>query len=156
MKIKKITIKNFRLFAPDIAFEVNDIKIPDQKNEGSGLTVFVGENGCGKTTLLNAMALPLLSYKADSFSINDFNDPTQKTSIEILAENVFDVAGTMPNSTFRSKGLLFEAGVRARGNKAYLSSIVVSDQKFIKPDGEEKPKDGSPDLRIRVFRRICG
>lgn len=156
MKIKKITIENFRLFAPNTAFEVDNINIPDQTNEGSGLTVFVGENGCGKTTLLNAMALPLLSYKADSFSINDFNDPDQKTSIKIYAENDFTVAGTMPNASFQSKGFLFEASIRARGNKAYLSSIVVSDQKFIKPDGQEKPNDGSPDLRINVNNPFKG
>ena len=156
MKIKRITIKNFRLFAPDTAFEVDNINIPDQEDEGSGLTVFVGENGCGKTSLLDAMALPLLSYKADSFSINDFNDPLQKTFIEIFAENDFTVAGTMPKGSFQSKGFLFEAGVRARGNKAYLSSIVVSDQKFIKPDGQEKPKDGSPDLRVSVNNPFKG
>lgn len=156
MKIKKITIKNFRLFVPDTAFEVDNINIPDQENEGSGLTAFVGENGCGKTSLLDAMALPLLSYKADGFSINDFNDPAQKTSIEILSENEFTVAGTMPRGSFQSKGFLFEAGVRARENKAYLSSIVVSDQRFIKADGQEKPKDGSPDLRVSVNNPFKG
>ena len=155
MKIKKITIENFRLFVPSTVFEVDDINIPDQKNKGSGLTVFVGENGCGKTTLLNAMALPLLSYKADSFSINDFNDPDQKTYIKIYAENDFTVDGTMPNASFQSKGFLFEAGVRGRSNKAYLSSIVVSDQRFIKAI-QEKPKDGSPDLRVNVNNPFKG
>jgi len=106
--------------------------------------------------LLEAMALPLLSYKADNFSINDFNDPNQKTSIKIFAENDFTVDGTMPKGAFQAKGFLFEAGVRARGNKAYLSSIVVSDQRFIKPDGQEKPKDGSPDLRVNVNNPFKG
>lgn len=156
MKIKKIAIKNFRLFEPDKVFEVDNINIPDYENEGSGLTVFVGENGCGKTSLLDAMAFPLLSYKADSFSINDFNDPTQKTSIEILSQNNFTVAGTMPRGYFHSKGFLFEAGVRARDNKTYLSSIVVSDQRFIKADGQDKPKDGSPDLRVNVNNPFKG
>jgi hypothetical protein len=44
--------------------------------------------------------------------------------------------------------------VRTRGKKAYLSSIVVSDQLFIK-DGT-KPKDGSPDLRASVNNPFTG
>jgi len=75
MFIKKITAQNFRLFSASKVFEVDEINIPDSINEGSGLTAFVGENGCGKTSLLDVMALPLLSYKADSFSLNDFNNP---------------------------------------------------------------------------------
>ena len=156
MKIKKIAIKNFRLFESDNTFEVDNINIPDQQNMGSGITVFVGENGCGKTSLLDALALPLLSYKADNFSINDFNNPNEKTLIEIFSDSYFSVDGTMPKGSFNSKGFLFEAGIRARDNKAYLSSIVVSDQKFIKADGQEKPKDGSPDLRVNVNNPFKG
>jgi len=62
MFVKKIIAQNFRLFSADKVFEVNEINIPDSTNEGTGLTVFVGENGCGKTSLLDAIALPLLSY----------------------------------------------------------------------------------------------
>jgi len=156
MKIKKIVIKNFRLFETDNAFEVDNINTPDQQNMGSGITVFVGENGCGKTSLLDAMALPLLSYKAENFSINDFNDPNKKTLIEVFSDTDFSVDGTMPRGSFNSKGFLFEAGIRSRDNKAYLSSIVVSDQKFIKADGQEKPKDGSPDLRVNVNNPFKG
>ena len=48
MFIKKITIKNFRLFPSDKDFEIDNINTPDGTNEGSGLNVFVGENGSGK------------------------------------------------------------------------------------------------------------
>ncbi len=156
MLIQKVIIKNFRLFESENPFEVDNINIPDTKSEGSGLTVFVGENGCGKTSLLDAMALPILSYKAENFSYIDFNDPKDRTIIEVFAENNFSVDGTMPKGSFKSKGFLFEARIRARETKAYLSSIVVSDQKFIKADGEEKPKDGSPDLRINVNNPFKG
>jgi len=71
MFIKKITIQNFRLFKDDEVFEIDNLNIPDN-TEGSGLNLFVGENGCGKTSLLDAFALPLLSYKAEGFSSNDF------------------------------------------------------------------------------------
>ena len=48
MYIKKITVKNFRLFPSDTEFEIDDINAPDNINAGSGLNVFVGENGSGK------------------------------------------------------------------------------------------------------------
>lgn len=156
MFIKKVTIKNYRLFDSDQQFAIEDQNIPDGQNDGSGLMVFVGENGCGKTALLDAIALPLLSYKADSFTFHDLNDPEQKAHIEVLASADFTVDGTMPKGSFKAKGFSFEAGVRARDSKTYLSSVVVSDQKYIRADGENKPKDGSPDLRVSVNNPFKG
>jgi len=156
MFIKKLSIKNYRLFSFDQVFEIDNINIPDSTNEGSGITAFVGENGCGKTSLLEAMSLPLLNYKAEGFNINDFNAPNEKTHIEIFADKNFTVDGTMPRGTFQAKGFAFEAGIRERVNKSYLSSIVVSDQKFIRADGVNKPKDGNPDLRVNVNNPFKG
>ncbi|MFH1745157.1 MAG: AAA family ATPase [bacterium] len=149
MFIKKITIKNFRLFPSEKDFEIDNLNIPDN-NEGSGLNLFVGENGCGKTSLLEAFALPLLPYKANGFSLSDFFDPNEKTNIQIFSRQDFDFDGTMPNAKYKGKGFSFEAGIRARDNKSYLSSIVVSDQKYLKADNQDKPKDNSPDLRVSV------
>jgi len=156
MKIKKIEIHNFRLFDSD-GIQIDNINIPNENDEGSGLTVFIGENGCGKTTILDAIALPLLSYKAESFSIRDFNKPEEKSLINLYTDTNFTFKSTMPNSTqYYGKGFLFDAGIRARSNKTYLSSIVVQDQRFIRADGEVKPKDGSPDLRINVNNPYSG
>lgn len=151
MFIKKITIQNFRLFKNGETFEVDNLNIPDN-TEGSGLNLFVGENGCGKTSLLDAFALPLLSYKADSFSLGDFFDPTEKAIIQVFSHANFDFKGTTPNqkTPYKGKGFSFEAGIRSRENKSYLSSIVVNDQKYIRADGETKPEDGKPDLRVVV------
>jgi predicted ATP-dependent endonuclease of OLD family len=156
MFIKKLSIQNFRLFPADKEFVVDDINVPDNSNDGSGLTVFVGENGCGKTSLLDAISLPLLEYKTENFSIQDFFNPNKKTNIEILSEKNFEVSGTMPRGKFYSKGFSFEANVRSRDNKTYLSSLVVNDQKFIKADGCDKPKDSSPDLRVNVNNPFKG
>ena len=156
MFIKKVTAKNFRLFTAGQQFVVDDINAPDYTNQGSGLTVFVGENGCGKTALLDAIALPLLSYKADGFSLQDFENPKEKVLIEVLASGNFQVMGTMPKGSFQSKGFSFEAGVRSRDNRAYLSSVVVHDQKFIRADGTDKPVDNSPDLRVNVNNPFKG
>ncbi len=156
MFVKKIKIKNFRLFGNERQFEVDDFNVPNDKDNGSGLTVFVGENACGKSSLLDAIALPLLSYKADGFSLDDLNDPNYSSFIEVIANAGFKVDGTMPNSSFNAKGFSFEGKIRLRGSKAYLSSLVVSDQKYIKADGENKPLDTSPDLRVNVNNPFKG
>lgn len=156
MFIKSVTVQNFRLFPNESPFVVDSISMPDATTEGSGLTLFVGENGCGKTALLDAIALSLLSYKADNFTFHDFNDPRHKVHIEVLACGNFKVDGTMPKGEFQAKGFAFEAGVRARDSRSYLSSVVVSDQKFVRADGEDKPKDNSPDLRVNVNNPFKG
>ena len=93
MFISKVQIKNFKLFKTEDNFEIDNLNIPDSENIGSGLTVVVGENGCGKSTIMEAIALTLLEYKADSFNINDMNDPNIETEITIHADNTFKVKG---------------------------------------------------------------
>ncbi len=148
MFIKKIGLKNFRIFKN--TFKIADFNVPDGANPGSGLNVIVGENGCGKTAILDALALPILEYKAESISIDDFCDVDQDIIVKIISEQDFEYAGTMPKSKYKGKGFEFEAKIRSRENKTYLSSIVVTDQRFIRADGETKPEDGMPDLRLRV------
>jgi len=155
MFIKKITIKNFRLFPSDKDFGIDNINTPDGTNEGSGLNVFVGENGSGKTALLDAFALPILEYKTENFGVDNFNDTSKKIEINIYSKEEFEVDGTMPKGSFKAKGFLFEAGIRSKESKAYLSSIVVNDQKFIRVDSA-KPKDNSPDLRVSVNNPFKG
>lgn len=150
MFIKSIHIKNFRLFSDDSYFEIMDLNIPDGQHQGSGLTIFVGENGCGKSSLLDAFALPYVSYKADSFSLADINNPENKVEINILTNEVYTYKGTMPRVEYKGKGFSFHGGVRTRGNRGFLSSMVVTDQKYIKADGEAKPDDNAPDLRLSV------
>ena len=155
MFISKIEISNFRLFGADPVFSIADFNIPDGDTPGSGINVFVGENGSGKTTLLDAISLPLLEYKSDSFSLDDVNDPQQATTISIYSERAFSVKGTMPKAEFNALGFTFKARVRSRSAGSYLSSIIVSDQLFIK-ENPEKPADGSPDLRVSVNNPFSG
>lgn len=67
MWISRITIKNFRLFSLDNDFVIENINTPDGTNNGSGLNVFVGKNGSGKTAIFDALALPILEYKTEIF-----------------------------------------------------------------------------------------
>ena len=152
MFISKMNIKNYRLFEN---FTIDSLNIPDKINEGSGLNVFVGENGCGKTSLLESLALPMLEFKSDSLSVGDMNNPNEEILINIFADKKFEVAGAMPNTKFEAEGFYFTGKVRDRGNKSYLSSLIVSDQRFIKSD-PNKPKDNSPDLRVSVNNPFTG
>ena len=155
MFISKIEVTNFRLFPAGDIFTISGLNIPDGETPGSGINVFVGENGAGKTTLLDAISLPLLEYKSDSFSLEDMNDPEQPTTVNVLSSIAFSVKGTMPKSDFNALGFMFKARVRSRSAGNYLSSIVVSDQLFIK-ENPEKPADGSPDLRVNVNNPFSG
>mgnify|MGYP000636853793 CR=1 FL=1 len=154
--IKSIQIKNYRLFPADTQFEIDDLNIPDGSTQGSGLSIFVGENGCGKSTLLDALALPYVSFKADSFSLNDLNDPTNDCEIEVLMGENFSYKATMPKVEYKGKGFSFKGGLRKQGSRQFFSSTTVTDQKFIKADGENNPKDNSPDLRLSVNNPWAG
>ena len=114
MFISKVQIKNYRLFKKEDNFNIKNFNIPDNQNLGSGLTVIVGENGCGKTSVLEAIALTLLEYKTDSFNINDMNDPNNETEITIDANNSFKVKGIFPNTEFEAKGFKFIGKTRER------------------------------------------
>ncbi len=155
MFISKIEISNYRLFDAGSVFSIAEFNIPDGDTPGSGINVFVGENSSGKTTLLDAIALTLLEYKSDSFSIDDVNDPQQETIINVYSEEAFSVKGTMPKNEFNALGFTFKAHIRSRSTGTYLSSIIVSDQLFIK-ENPEKPADGSPDLRVNVNNPFSG
>lgn len=148
MFINSIKITNFRLFPSGKIFEVNNINSPDGINNGSGLNVFVGENGSGKTALLDALSLPILEYKTDNFSVSDLNNTREESLIEVYSKDDFSVQKTIKGS-FQAKGFIFKAKFRARDIKAYLSSIITSDRKFIQSDGESIDED-SPDLRMSV------
>jgi AAA15 family ATPase/GTPase len=149
MFIKALQIKNYKLFPATGFFELSDFNIPDG-NEGSGLTILVGENGCGKTTMLDALAMPYVSYKAETLTLNDINNPAEKVEINIFTHENYTYKGTMPNANYIGKGFSFSGGIRTKGSRTYLSSMIVTDQKYIKADGEKKPKDNAPDLRLAV------
>lgn len=153
MFLRDLIINNYRLF--DSEFKITNFSIPDKTNEGTGLTLIVGENGCGKTTILDSIALSMLEYKGDSFDIHDFNSINNEVVIKFLANEEFNVKGTMPKNDFNAKGFIFYAKRRNRSQRSYLTSSVVYDQLYISSD-PNKPKKGSPDLRISVNNPFSG
>ncbi len=77
------------------------------------------------------------------------------SGISIENYRLFSADSSFVKGNFNAKGFQFKAGVRSRATRAYLSSIVVTDQLFIKSD-PSKPKDGSPDLRVSVNNPFSG
>src|SRR5690554_6832511 len=80
MKIKEITIENFRSY-----YEVNTIKIKD------GLTLIIGDNGDGKTTFFEALEWLF------STSTNDINSRhiSQKKKKELFPDEIAKVRVAM-------------------------------------------------------------
>ena len=128
MFISKIEINNFRLFEANEAFAIEGFNTPDGETAGSGINVFVGENGTGKTTLLDAISLTLLEYKCDSFSLEDMNNPQEPTIINAFSNSAFSVKGTMPKTDFNALGFTFKARVRSRSTSNFGSTPKFVDR----------------------------
>lgn len=110
--IKKLIIKNYKCFEDEII----ELNVPDG-NPGSGLNILIGENGNGKTTILES-----LNYLTqDKFSsqnrlkINDFYDDVQEIRITGETE-IFNCKMPYPGNYFESKG--FEFIAKNRGQKS--------------------------------------
>lgn len=79
MKIKKITIKNFRSFK-------NSTTIDFEEN----YTTLVGKNGVGKTSVLEAINLATsFSFTKNKIKPDDFNSDTEPIEIEVEFDNYF-------------------------------------------------------------------
>ena len=147
MFISNLIVKNYKLFNDE--FKILNFNVPDNIKYGTWLTTIVGENGCGKTTILDAIASSLLEYKAESFDISDMNDSNKETEITIETKDTFNVKSVFPNSSFDAKGFKFIGKTREKSNQNKLLSLIMTDQLYISTD-DEKPKPGSPDLRMKV------
>lgn len=154
MFIKNVTIENFRIFKEAFTFSAGTIGIPDGTREGSGLTILVGENGVGKTSILEAMALPLISYRTDSLELNDFCDISRNVEIEIKADRNFSVKKTI-RGDFEAKGFKFTAKLREQNSNRFMVGTAVNDTLFVPADGVSIPA-GSPDLRTAVGNPFVG
>lgn len=162
--IKKIDIKNYKCFNN----ESINFNVPDGKNEGSGLNILIGENGNGKTTVLEAINyLTLSSFSAENkLKINDFNDFNEKIVIEGHSE-IFNCKSSvdlysMNKWSFNSMGFVFEAVSRDSKERGKLLSscfeiknnYLLNQDGYIKGDGNMatdkqgnvKPVDGRDKL----------
>jgi AAA15 family ATPase/GTPase len=155
--IKKLTIQNYKCFEN----EPIDFHVPDGTNEGSGLNILIGENGNGKTAILESINyLTLSSFSTENkLSINDFYDYQKEIVIQADTKE-FDCKSTIDyykDWTFQSKGLEFSA--KSRNSKARgkllsppfeIHNYFQLAGKYIKKDGSEV-KDKDIDSRDKIF-----
>lgn len=138
MFIRELEIKNYRGFDD---FSLKNIAVPDNTNLGSGLNVILGENGCGKTSILDAIALALGSYKVDSFSFHDLHKADSRATIIAKADTDF-TAKKLYSGDFQANGLCFKGYLRERSGGS-LDRMVVTQSLLLSDEIEE----GKPDLR---------
>ncbi len=142
MKIKKISIKNFRSYYGDIHIEFND-----------GLVLFIGDNGDGKTTFFEALEWLFdtsTQNKSESFiSKKRISELSEFQADEVKVSMIFEHYG----ENIVEKSFLFEK------NKA--GEIMTKDFKFKgwQNNGTERTQICGGDLLERYFetaiRQYC-
>jgi len=91
MYLSKIKLWNFRKFGSgnnNLDLTKPDIEVPFN----SGLNVLIGENDSGKTSIIDAIKLVLLTHSGEwiGLSQEDFHKDSQRLRIECLFENLQD------------------------------------------------------------------
>lgn len=154
--IKKLAIQNYKCFEN----ESINLRTPNGQ-PGSGLNILIGENGNGKTTVLESINyLTLNSFSAENkISINDFYDFKEEIVIEAETDD-FSCSSSSDyykDWNFNAKGVSFKAksrNIKERGN--LLSGPFQINNNFITYDNYIK-KDGSQgkeiDGRDRIFSK---
>lgn len=92
MSIKRLTIKGLRGFSEKTNIH---FAIPDNKNPGSGLTVMVGPNNSGKSTVIEAVHL--LSSNLDIIPVSSRNIKTDG-KVLIEAEDIIGNVSTLEST----------------------------------------------------------
>lgn len=78
--ISNINVNNFKLYTKLNSGVGLDLNVPDNKNPGSGLTVLIGENNSGKSSIISALSK--LRPESRVYEI-DKKDSSKKTEIII-------------------------------------------------------------------------
>ncbi len=125
--VQSIKIDNFRCFNGE---EIH-LNTPDGRTPGSGLNVLIGENGCGKTTVLDALNLIVQTgFSAQNkIDLSDFNK--YETPIEITAVcSKFKCKMPYAGNYFKANGFKFIANPRNRKapNRVLSSPITTKSE----------------------------
>lgn len=145
--IKELQIKNFRCFRD----EQIKLRVPDGNTEGSGLNILIGENGNGKTTVLEAINfLTQNRYSSENkLTIGDFNNHEELIDIKSLTGD-FKCQMQLPyRGYFECNGFEFKAECRNRKAPGKLlsspyqisNSFVCMSEHYKKEDGEDSGKE---------------
>ncbi len=157
--IKTISIDNYKCFKNN---EEIILSVPDG-SMGSGLNILIGENGNGKTTVLEAInLLTMNSFTAESrLSINHFNDFNKEITVVGLTDQHFSCKSSITyfnTYSFTSTGFKFTAKkreIKERG-KLLSSPFQITSQFNIVND--QYLKDGNPviDTKTNIVKTVDG
>lgn len=157
--LKSLKIENYKRFKE---FSLDEMNIPNG-NQGSGLNVLIGENGLGKTSILEAVNfLTQSKYSSENkLSISDFNDYNQDIKITGITDifkckSSIDFNNTASNSLhFKSNGISFEAKTRKIKEANKLLSTPFAVKNFFLTEGKNYYKEdtskGEIDSRDLIF-----
>ena len=140
--LKKLELENFKCFKN----QTIDFNIPDGNTEGSGLNILIGENGNGKTTILEAINyLTQSTYSSENkLKINDYNDYNEEIVIKgWTSEFKCKLSKPYKDKYFESEGIQFQA--KSRESKTpgkLLSSPYTISNLFLNKDDNYKNQTG--------------
>ena len=142
MFVKNLHIKNFKCFTDKT---IENIAVPNG-SKGSGLNILIGENGNGKTTILEAINyLTLNSFSVENkLSINDFNN--YKEEIKIVADiddfKCKSSIGFYNSWYFTSNGVEFSAKSREKKERNKLLSSAFETHSYFNVISNYKDENG--------------
>jgi len=147
--IKKLRVQNYKCFKD----ESIEFAVPNGQ-EGSGLNIFVGENGNGKTTVLEAFDyLTKSAYSAENrLKINDFQQTDKEINITGETEP-FRCKSTVDfyiaqGWRFESSGVVFQAESRKAKARGKLLSSPFEIHSHFKDAANYIKKDGTQGKEI--------
>ncbi len=157
MFVSAIKIKNYKCFDNTA---VEDFNVPNG-SPGSGLNVLVGENGTGKTSLLEA-----INYLTESrfsienrASIHDFQDVAEPIEITYTSSAPFRCLMPKPYDPcyFEAKGISTKINSRKQKSSGkLLSSPYTVGQSYLPTTANYKRQNGSDSGKgIEAFHRSC-
>lgn len=135
MKIKRITIKNFRSFK-------NSTIIDFEEN----YTILVGKNGVGKTSVLEAINLATsFSFVESKIKPDDFNSDTGPIEIEVEFNDYFFLK-IMDWVKLPSKKIKFVAKYRDKSSPGKAFSTIFTTTHRVIPECYQEHKELKPSL----------
>jgi predicted ATPase len=154
MFVRSLHIKNFRCFAE---LSLDDLNVPNG-SPASGLNLLIGENGNGKTTVLEALnLLTQSSYTAGNvLDVGDFADIADDIVVEYTSHAQFrcKMPPTYHGAYYDADGLYFSAKLRTQKSPGrLLSSPIQASSRFKSLTSKYKNTKGEEAGAIPAFAR---
>lgn len=155
MFVHALRIKNFRCFAE---LSLENLNVPDG-TPASGLNLLIGENGNGKTTVLEALnLLTQSSYTAGNIlDVGDFADVADEILVEYTSQGPFKckMPPTYRGAYYDADGLHFSAKLRTQKSPGrLLSSPIQASSRFKSLTPKYKNTKGQEAGDIPAFARM--